>query len=91
MARPGFLTFSATAGTGPSHRTPEAIPRAFRSRSDTWMETTMSENTKPADDGTNEDAEVEAHSVLDLQETASNHDIVEPPGNCVSTVSLVLG
>ncbi|GGY66515.1 MULTISPECIES: hypothetical protein [Streptomyces] len=51
----------------------------------------MSENTKPAAGDAEETPEVEAHSVLDLQETANNHDIIQPPGNCVSTVSLVLG
>ncbi|PVD04677.1 hypothetical protein DBP21_11595, partial [Streptomyces sp. CS147] len=61
IARPGFLAFSATAGTGPPHRTPEGILRASRSRSDEWMEITMSENTKPAGDETNETPEVEAH------------------------------
>ncbi|MEI5033446.1 hypothetical protein RB201_13270 [Streptomyces sp. S1A(2023)] len=45
----------------------------------------MSENTKPAADDTNETPEVEAHSVLDLQETAVNadRDIIAPPGNCI--------
>ncbi|MBM7439054.1 MULTISPECIES: hypothetical protein [unclassified Streptomyces] len=47
----------------------------------------MSENTKPAADDTNETPEVEAHSVLDLQETAI--DKVVAPGNCVSLVSVV--
>ncbi|MDT0495572.1 hypothetical protein ACIOD0_06730 [Kitasatospora albolonga] len=50
----------------------------------------MSENTKPAADDTNEDgtAEVEAHSVLDLQETSV--DKVVAPGSCVSVLSVVL-
>ncbi|GAA2460760.1 MULTISPECIES: hypothetical protein [Streptomyces] len=48
----------------------------------------MAENTKPAGDD-NETPEVEAHSVLDLQETAGVHER-ELDGNCVSTVSLVL-
>ncbi|WP_234433453.1 hypothetical protein, partial [Streptomyces sp. NRRL WC-3549] len=56
-------------------------------RSDEWTETTMSENTKPAADDNNETPEVEAHSVLDLQET-SVHEVVAP-GNCVSLVSVV--
>ncbi|AEN10117.1 MULTISPECIES: hypothetical protein [unclassified Streptomyces] len=47
----------------------------------------MSENTKPAADDNNETPEVEAHSVLDLQETAV--DKVIAPGNCVSLVSVV--
>jgi hypothetical protein len=48
----------------------------------------MSENTKPAGDD-NETPEVEAHSVLDLQETAGVQER-EIDGSCVSTVSLVL-
>ncbi|MEU9763259.1 hypothetical protein [Streptomyces sp. NPDC047985] len=55
---------------------------------DEWTETTMSENTKPVADDNNETPEVEAHSVLDLQETAAYHEPVD--GSCVSTVSLVL-
>ncbi|CAM5576912.1 hypothetical protein ACIQUZ_06670 [Streptomyces griseus] len=51
----------------------------------------MSENTKPEAGDAEETPEVEAHSVLDLQETAGNHEIIDVPGNCVSTVSLVLG
>ncbi|MEV6260367.1 hypothetical protein AB0M42_06345 [Streptomyces sp. NPDC051784] len=46
----------------------------------------MSENTKPAADDNNEETpEVEAHSVLDLQESA----VVEPgiPGDCISLLS----
>lgn len=39
----------------------------------------MSENTKPAAGDAEETPEVEAHSVLDLQETANNHDIIQPP------------
>ncbi|MGW3441932.1 hypothetical protein ACWDB3_32645, partial [Streptomyces bacillaris] len=52
----------------------------------------MSENTKPAADENNETEtpEVEAHSVLDLQETPGVIDREIVPGNCVSTVSLVL-
>ncbi|MFD7716571.1 hypothetical protein [Streptomyces sp. NPDC059814] len=49
----------------------------------------MSENTKPAADDNSETPEVEAHSVLDLQETAGVHER-SLDGNCVSTVSLVL-
>ncbi|MBT2377324.1 MULTISPECIES: hypothetical protein [unclassified Streptomyces] len=50
----------------------------------------MSENTKPAADDSNETetAEVEAHSVLDLQETSV--DKVVAPGSCVSVLSVVL-
>ncbi|MDQ0796286.1 hypothetical protein [Streptomyces sp. B1I3] len=50
----------------------------------------MSENTKPAADDNNETEtpEVEAHSVLDLQETA-NHEIAAP-GSCVSVLSVVM-
>ncbi|WP_411079163.1 hypothetical protein [Streptomyces sp. cmx-18-6] len=51
----------------------------------------MSENTKPAADDTNETEtpEVEAHSVLDLQETAAVDKVVAP-GSCVSVLSVVL-
>ncbi|WP_335936713.1 hypothetical protein [Streptomyces sp. PTD5-9] len=49
----------------------------------------MSENTKPVADDNNETPEVEAHSVLDLQDTAVAHER-ELDGSCVSTVSLVL-
>ncbi|MFF3526883.1 hypothetical protein ACFYX5_09415 [Streptomyces rubiginosohelvolus] len=51
----------------------------------------MSEYTKPAGDETNETPEVEAHSVLDLQETSVNadRDIIAPPGNCISVLSVV--
>ncbi|MFI9624813.1 hypothetical protein [Streptomyces sp. NPDC052042] len=46
----------------------------------------MSENTKPVADET---PEVEAHSsVLDLQETAVNHER-ELDGNCISVLSVV--
>ncbi|WP_405390749.1 hypothetical protein OG596_24470 [Streptomyces sp. NBC_01102] len=48
----------------------------------------MSENTKPADD--NETPEVEAHSVLDLQESATI-DGEQPPGSCISLLSVVEG
>ncbi|MDK0519570.1 hypothetical protein [Streptomyces sp. ML-6] len=48
----------------------------------------MAENTKPAGDN-NETPEVEAHSVLDLQETAVNVDR-EIDGSCVSVVSVVM-
>ncbi|MFF9685773.1 hypothetical protein [Streptomyces sp. NPDC014623] len=50
----------------------------------------MSENTKPAADDNNETEtpEVEAHSVLDLQETAVDKIVV--PGSCVSVISVVL-
>ncbi|MFE4450297.1 hypothetical protein [Streptomyces sp. NPDC056796] len=49
----------------------------------------MAENTKPAADDTNDETpEVEAHSVLDLQETAV--DKVVAPGSCVSVISVVL-
>lgn len=57
--------------------------------SDEWTETTMSENTKPAADDNNETPEVEAHSVLDLQETAGVQER-SLDGSCVSTVSLIL-
>ncbi|MDQ0984577.1 hypothetical protein [Streptomyces sp. V2I9] len=51
----------------------------------------MSENTQPAGDETTEAPEVEAHSVLDLQETSvhGDRDIVAPPGNCISVLSVV--
>ncbi|MFF5895861.1 hypothetical protein ACFY8O_08035 [Streptomyces argenteolus] len=50
----------------------------------------MAENTKPAADDTNDETpEVEAHSVLDLQETA-NKEIEAPGGSCVSVISVVL-
>ncbi|MEV1043664.1 hypothetical protein [Streptomyces sp. NPDC049916] len=51
----------------------------------------MSENTKPAADDANETPEVEAHSVLDLQETSvhNDRDIIAPPGNCISVLSVV--
>lgn len=39
----------------------------------------MAENTKPADDNNDETPEVEAHSVLDLQETSVDREI-EAPG-----------
>ncbi|MEU0134786.1 hypothetical protein ABZ172_12220 [Streptomyces sp. NPDC006296] len=49
----------------------------------------MAENTKPAADDNNEETpEVEAHSVLDLQETAV--DKVVAPGSCVSVISVVM-
>ncbi|MEU5168493.1 MULTISPECIES: hypothetical protein [Streptomyces] len=48
----------------------------------------MSENTKPAADDNNETPEVEAHSVLDLQETAAQE--IEAPGSCVSVLSVVM-
>lgn len=49
----------------------------------------MSENTKPAADDNNEETpEVEAHSVLDLQETAAQEKDVA--GSCVSVISVVL-
>ncbi|MFD0423112.1 hypothetical protein K7395_24310 [Streptomyces filamentosus] len=48
----------------------------------------MSENTKPAADETNETPEVEAHSVLDLQETSvQGGDTTD--GNCISVLSVV--
>ncbi|CAM5552841.1 hypothetical protein AB0H45_16340 [Streptomyces atroolivaceus] len=52
----------------------------------------MSENTKPAADDNNETEtpEVEAHSVLDLQETSVDKEI-EAPGSCVSVISVVMG
>ncbi|MEU2826469.1 MULTISPECIES: hypothetical protein [unclassified Streptomyces] len=54
----------------------------------------MSENTKPAaatdDKNEAETPEVEAHSVLDLQETPGVVDREIVPGNCVSSISLVL-
>ncbi|MFB7916695.1 hypothetical protein [Streptomyces sp. NPDC056061] len=56
---------------------------------DEWTETTMSENTKPVADDNNETPEVEAHSVLDLQDTAGVHER-SVDGSCVSTVSLIL-
>ncbi|WNF27130.1 hypothetical protein RI138_09915 [Streptomyces sp. C11-1] len=50
----------------------------------------MSENTKPAADGTDETPEVEAHSVLDLQETSVQGDRdISVPGNCISVLSVV--
>ncbi|MFE3519733.1 hypothetical protein [Streptomyces sp. NPDC059166] len=48
----------------------------------------MSENTKPAADDNNETPEVEAHSVLDLQETSVDKEIIA--GSCVSVISVVL-
>ncbi|MEE1767660.1 hypothetical protein PUR34_05585 [Streptomyces sp. JV185] len=48
----------------------------------------MAENTKPAGDD-NETPEVEAHSVLDLQETAVNPER-EIDGSCVSVISVVM-
>ncbi|GHA93980.1 MULTISPECIES: hypothetical protein [Streptomyces] len=48
----------------------------------------MSENTKPADE--NETPEVEAHTVLDLQESAVI-DRDQPPGSCISVLSVVEG
>ncbi|MFH8471679.1 hypothetical protein [Streptomyces sp. NPDC018000] len=56
---------------------------------DEWTEITMSENTKPVADDNNETPEVEAHSVLDLQETAVNHER-EIDGSCVSVISVVM-
>ena len=51
----------------------------------------MAENTKPAADDNNEETpEVEAHSVLDLQETSVDREI-EAPGSCVSVISVVMG
>ncbi|MEW2065442.1 hypothetical protein [Streptomyces sp. NPDC007346] len=55
----------------------------------------MSENTKPAADENNTDEnetpEVEAHSsVLDLQETPGVVDREITPGNCFSSLSVVL-
>ncbi|MBD2832011.1 hypothetical protein ID871_11465 [Streptomyces pratensis] len=50
----------------------------------------MAENTKPADDNNDETPEVEAHSVLDLQETSVDREI-EAPGSCVSVISVVMG
>ncbi|MFJ4961302.1 hypothetical protein EES43_09430 [Streptomyces sp. ADI96-02] len=49
----------------------------------------MSENTKPAAGDNDETPEVEAHSVLDLQETTAVRDR-DIDGSCVSTISLVL-
>ncbi|WP_327118437.1 hypothetical protein OG206_21375 [Streptomyces sp. NBC_01341] len=49
----------------------------------------MAENTKPAaDDNNDETPEVEAHSVLDLQETAIDKSVA--PGSCVSVISVVM-
>ncbi|MET9919421.1 hypothetical protein ACFV1C_13635 [Streptomyces sp. NPDC059605] len=49
----------------------------------------MAENTKPAGDE-NETPEVEAHSVLDLQETAATIEPGTGTGSCVSVVSVVM-
>jgi hypothetical protein len=50
------------------------------------MEIAMSENTKPAE--TDETPEVEAHSVLDLQETSVQGGD-QTDGNCISVLSVV--
>ncbi|WP_228991300.1 hypothetical protein [Streptomyces sp. DH8] len=48
----------------------------------------MSENTQPAGDETTEAPEVEAHSVLDLQETSVQGGD-QTDGNCISVLSVV--
>lgn len=60
---------------------------------DEWMETIMTENTKPvADDNNDETPEVEAHgeSVLDLQGTTSVDSDRSVEGSCVSVLSVVM-
>ncbi|WP_167345022.1 hypothetical protein [Streptomyces anulatus] len=48
----------------------------------------MSENTKPAAGDADETPEVEAHSVLDLQDTSVQGGD-QTDGNCISVLSVV--